>query len=660
MPPMTVNPQKDTNFPPSKSAFCNEADVETLFMGPFLIGPKPLCLGFSVEWVRSKVHIRSEMIGKRGVKRPYFPDFLVNVEGLPLVVVEVKSPGENLTIAAEEARMYAASINSRFEAGINPCRFCLVSDGLRTELYSWDNVDALHSFQLSEVSVGVSNFDNLRLHLDSSGLQQIAKQISATLSPEITIRPVSRVGGESAQSQQIAPNQFGQLLVSHYSNIFTPNTLEDRKKVATEAYIISTRAKRYMDEIERVVDRMTPMQASSRLAVIQDTGNPAEVTEQFSDFDKLKNQIMLFVGLPGAGKSTFIDHLQYSVFPGKAMDGIVWVRINFNDAPSALDELFAWTRREIVKSLRSQFAEIASYDLDTLQKVFKDDIDKDLAWLKGIYGKDSEKYSTALAERLVAWIADDSRMIDALELYLCKGRGKLLVIACDNCDKRIPEVQLRVFEVVQWLKTQVRALTMLPIRDSTYDLNKDSPPLDTAVKALVYQINPPSFQMVLTERIKLLMKEVKARPPKRLSFAIENNARIEFDADKIISFLRAINRSLFSDKRLGKRLIQGLSGKNVRKGIQIFLDLCRSGYLPTDEVFYSEVGEPRPFEESVTYNIFMRMDRRFYSGDNSLVRNLYQGVARGRPETHFTRLRVCQWLRSRLGEVGPSGLKGFH
>ncbi|MBK1884396.1 hypothetical protein JIN85_18405 [Luteolibacter pohnpeiensis] len=647
-------------FPPDVVSLENESDVEAHFLTPLLSGPKPLGLELPPEWIRTKSSLRAFSIGKGKSQKLYYPDCVIQVKGLSLIAIEVKTPGEDLDKAMEEARLYADVINRMSPSNVNPCQICVVSDGKITRMGPWDSNEITCEFFLESICVGDADFSLFQEACSRLNLESKAKKIHDALSSEKAFRPVSRAGGEYAQSQQIKPNDFGQILVSHYSNLFTPDTIDDRKEVAINAYVKTKRTERYIDEIERVVDQINPFKVIESRE-IQDTGAPIEVTSQFEDIDALVNKVMLLIGLPGAGKSTFVDHLQHSVFPENQREKLMWVRINFNNAPSALDELYTWTLKEVVKGIRSQNSEVQQFTLETLKNIFSSDIKRDLAYMRDLLGSDSLEYKKALMEKLQSWIEDDSRLIRNLELFLCKGRNRLLVIVCDNCDKRLPEMQLRVFEVVQWIKTQVRALVILPIRESTYEVNKDTPPLDTALKSLVYQINPPSFQKVLMIRIKLLLKKVKDNPPKRLSFIAGDNLKILFDEEKIASFLRAINRSLFNDEKLGKRLIQGLSSKNVRNGLEIFLNLCRSGYLPTEEVFYAEAaGNPRPFNESVTYNIFMRMDKRYYVGDKSLVKNLYHGLKSGRAESHFTRLRICKWLKKRLTENGPSGAKGFH
>jgi hypothetical protein len=131
-------------FPPSSGALQTEGDVESHFVGPLLLNPRPLGLELPAEWVRNKTNLRALNIGKGASKKSYFPDFLIVIDGIPVMAVEVKSPTENLDRASEEARLYATEINARFATGVNPCGLCLVSNGLETRLYPWDSDQALH------------------------------------------------------------------------------------------------------------------------------------------------------------------------------------------------------------------------------------------------------------------------------------------------------------------------------------------------------------------------------------------------------------------------------------------------------------------------------------------------------------------------------------
>ena len=69
----------------------NESDVEQKLLWPLLTTLPPCGLGFAAADVRTKPDIRSVLIGKGAEQKLYFPDYVVLIAGLPVVVIEAKS-----------------------------------------------------------------------------------------------------------------------------------------------------------------------------------------------------------------------------------------------------------------------------------------------------------------------------------------------------------------------------------------------------------------------------------------------------------------------------------------------------------------------------------------------------------------------------------------
>jgi len=80
---------------------------------------------------------------------------------------------------------------------------------------------------------------------------------------------------------------------------------------------------------------------------------------------------------------------------------------------------------------------------------------------------------------------DSSCFLNSLLSYLKGDYSLLPIIVLDNCDKRNKDGQLLMFEVAQWLRTTFKSVVILPMCDSTYDLYRNEPPLDTAVNVAI-------------------------------------------------------------------------------------------------------------------------------------------------------------------------------
>ena len=113
----------------SLTELTTESDVEKKLLFPLLTAGAPLGLGLGTPDILTKMSIRRLEIDKGSRRRLYFPDYMVVIAGLPVVVVEAKAPSESLDLALDEARLYGNEIKALFPSGINPCIRVVVCNG---------------------------------------------------------------------------------------------------------------------------------------------------------------------------------------------------------------------------------------------------------------------------------------------------------------------------------------------------------------------------------------------------------------------------------------------------------------------------------------------------------------------------------------------------
>ena len=179
---------------------------------------------------------------------------------------------------------------------------------------------------------------------------------------------------------------------------------------------------------------------------------------------------------------------------------------------------------------------------------------------------------------------DDAKYtLQCLISYLYSKHDKLLIIVLDNCDKRNRDDQLLMFEVTTWLKDTFNCMIFLPLRDTTYDQYYSEPPLDTVIKDLVFRIDPPLLKKVVYARLNYAIREIE-KNDEEFSYYLSNNARVICSRGEVGVYLKCIVASLFQDN-LFKRIITGLAGRNIRKGLEILLNFCTSGHISDDELF---------------------------------------------------------------------------
>lgn len=120
-----------------KNIFCsidnlkNEADVETFFINRMLVH-----LGYEDADIKLKTSISEYEIGKGSKKTLYKPDYVILINGIPSIVIDAKSPNENIINWEHQCSSYCLEINKEFD--YNPVNYYILSNGNTTNLYRWD------------------------------------------------------------------------------------------------------------------------------------------------------------------------------------------------------------------------------------------------------------------------------------------------------------------------------------------------------------------------------------------------------------------------------------------------------------------------------------------------------------------------------------------
>jgi len=369
--------------------------------------------------------------------------------------------------------------------------------------------------------------------------------------------------------------------------------------------------------------------------------------------------VLLLVGSAGAGKSTFVDYLSEVALPEDARKATIWVRINMNAAPISHAEIYTWLREQIIEGCQNEYPELDFDDLTIMQNVYSVEINK---WKKGL-GKlytDPTVFNEKLAQHLEGLQQNRHLTAVANTRYCATSRGKLLVVVLDNCDKRTRDEQLLMFQAAQWVQNEFRGLVILPLREETFDTHRDKPPLDTALKDLVFRIEAPLFQNLLINRVQLALNEIGKSLPKTLGYELANGFRVEYPASDMAFYLTSIVKSIFDHDKYIRRMIVGLSGRNMRRAMEIFLEFCTSGHIPEEQIFKIRSSEGKhTLPLHLVTRVLLRMNRRYYDNDYSYLKNIFATNWQDERPSYFIRLVILRWLYKRISEIGPSREKGY-
>ncbi|MCH7419611.1 type I restriction endonuclease [Pseudomonas mosselii] len=638
--------------------FQTESDVEQKFIYPLLTAPVPNGLGYLPEDIRTKIDIRKLKIDKGTKSKLYFPDYAIVVNGLPAAIVEAKTPGEDLNEALREARLYASEINASYTRNINPCQVVIATDGVALKASSWDKEDADIDIDIAKIDPLDATFAQL---IDIASKKAISRNTHAILqsikSTAVYFKPVQMLGGKSVENEVIGENSFGANVSIEYKYLFNPETLEDRASVAQNAYVTSNRKQSHIAPIDKIIRASFPTEIQARL--IEDTGAPKELIEQVGNAARVKNEICLLIGGVGSGKSTFTDYIRLEALPPPLRDSTLWININLNRAPLDRTIIYKWIVQQSIQHLRETHTKIDFDSIEIIKKIYSREIGKVERGRASLYPKDSEKYIDAIYSEIERLQLDAESTLDGMINYLCTGSEKLFIIVLDNCDKRNRDDQLLMFEVASWLKERFACMVFLPLRDTTYDQYRNEPPLDTVIKDLVFRIDPPLLERVIYKRLNYALRVIQNQKNKFVYF-LPKGMKVECGRDEVATYIQAIISSLFQDNFF-KRIITGLAGKNIRKGLEILLDFCKSGHISEEELLKCRQshGEYK-LPHFLVARIILKGKRKYYSDNESNLKNLFSCNPDDSLPNPFIRLAILAWLKQNSREYGPNRTKGFH
>ncbi len=636
-----------------------ESDVEQLFISPLLINPSPIGLGFKDTDFRTKGDIRKIVIDKGRAKKLYYPDYAVICDGLPLMIIEAKAPGEDLDEAIREARLYASELNAYYPKGINPCERVIATDGLRILAGFWDDSINLIEVPANQLAATEPVFENFLQFSSHFTVKKRAKEILRTIRTEARyFKPVHMLGGKAVANELIGDNSFGTNVSIEYKYLFNPESLEDRAAIVKNAYIASKRKQAHVAPIDRLIRTALPRQIVDARQ-IEDTVSAGNLIESINHYGKNESQICLLVGSVGSGKSTFTDYLHLEALPASVVQSTQWLNINLNQAPLSRDLIYDWVVDSALKAIAKSQPEIDFEDLSTLKKIYARQLSAVEKGRAALFSKDSDRYAEIIYAELERLQRDHVSTLNGIIDLVYKKNHQLLVIVLDNCDKRGRDDQLLMFEVASWLKNNFSCMVFLPLRDTTYDQYRNEPPLDTVIKDLVFRIDPPLLDRVIQARINFALREIEVQKAK-FAYTLANGMRVECLRTEVASYLKTITASLFQDQ-LFRRIISGLAGRNIRKGLEILLDFCKSGYITSDEILKVRTqGGDHRLPSHVVAKILLKGRRKYYGDADAIIKNLFSSYGDDDLPDPFIRISILQWLKSRWRIPGPNHTLGFH
>ena len=641
-------------------ALATESDVEQKLIYPLLTSPKPMGLGLNDSQILTKSVLRQHQIGKGQSKKYYYPDYLISIRGIPLVVIEAKKPGESLEDAFSEARLYAAEVNACFPHNVNTCRYIITCNGNEIWAGFSDSAEPIRRATFSDLDVENVKYVELLDFCSREKLTALANLPYVEARGKTVFNtPVSRLGGKRVQNSELEENSFGRTFIFENRNIFDPETEEDRKLVVENAYITSAKREQHIEPMYREIRKYEIPNINETTSLATET--PTELVQKISlriDQKAEAYSLFLLVGNVGSGKTTFIRYFQ-NVFLQNNHPELSrqcdWVFINMNVAPVSSEEIYPWVKQQIITNLEQNHSEIDFSSLETIKKIFRKEIKEFESGLGALLLKDSSEYSKELYSLLKRRIDDSSVFLASLISFLKGIGGFLPIIVLDNCDKRNKDDQLLMFQVAQWLRTTFKCLVILPMRDSTYDQYRNEPPLDTVVKDLVFRIDPPDLLKVIQARLDYITRITNQTES---TYVLQNGLNVAIQKAELIDYFKCIMLAIRND-RMSSFIFYRLSDRNTRNGIQLFEDFCKSGHIKSEDILIIRTVGKDSLPSYKFLNALLRKNRKYYNSEESNFVNLFYSNPSDDFPDPFVRIDILTWLQTNNSKEGPSKALGM-
>jgi type I restriction enzyme M protein len=156
-----VRRQKSGEEDTTSNKFCrstdltNEASVESFFVLRLLQD-----LGYEDCEIKTKQAIQELRIPRGRRREPYKPDFILQCARKPRWLIDAKSPNERIEDYTYQCAGYSLLINRKFKD--RPLRFYMLTNGLLTRVYPWDQEEAILSLRFADFVDGNSKYQTLR------------------------------------------------------------------------------------------------------------------------------------------------------------------------------------------------------------------------------------------------------------------------------------------------------------------------------------------------------------------------------------------------------------------------------------------------------------------------------------------------------------------
>jgi len=297
---------------------------------------------------------------------------------------------------------------------------------------------------------------------------------------------------------------------------------------------------------------------------------------------------------------------------------------------------------------------IALSSEDNLRQIFADELSMlERGPLASLREKNSSRVDEEIALYLARQFQDKDRFLNRLARFLYKNRFTRFILVFDNVDQLPIPLQEKVIQFAHSKMSEYNAFVLLSMWEETYFASKRAGRSLATMRTVPMQIARQSTSAVILKRLQYLINQVKSgKEP--LTLLDERFC----DRDTFCQFLELILRSLLVSNRHVRIFLELVALGNIRASLEMFHAFLTAGSFDTGKIInlmskYEEYLVPvHEFIKSV-----MLGSKKYYSERTSPIINMFS-IGDVEMPSHFTRLRLLQWLYERRHEATTYG-NGF-
>lgn len=639
----------------------SEADVEQRVILPLLTGSE--YLGISQDIVFAKAYLAPTAFDKKAGKNVgSYPDFAIVIESVQIALIEAKAPGIDPEIGYRELITYAAHLNKQYPEGINPVQRILASNG-RDVLAGPADAEPTVRCRVDQLFPGSLQLTNLRELLGYAVIEQLYEKLKPKLRPSRLYYPLSESDQKDAIYAEIRPNTFAAPLAPALKRYLTSKQQNEDPDIYKFAFVEDKLLTSYDATLsslmkERIVELRGEMSQNLKL------GKKSEphVEEAIQSYHALHphGDLQLITGAVGTGKSLFTRRYKELLQNPELQDKCHWAFINFNSWTADLNDMEDWICTQFCDSFEKE-NDFDIGDRQTQDRIFSDLFHRNRAVYEELAEQNLELSAQAKADDRRRWLADNKLRTQGICRYFGQDRRETVIIVLDNVDRQSTDDQIRLFELALWFMDFTKAFLILNLRDDTFERFRDKKPFDAFRTGVSFHVPPPRFIDVVKRRIELIGRYIAAGLKSRLEFSTTSNLRFTYDKKKLSEFLQKLYLEIFDDSANVGKFIQGISGRDVRKGLEIFDAVLRSGHL-SEEIIASNLqggGSEFEFTEEVLLRALMRGDKVLYSDTSGFVANIFYTSDDWDRPNNFLASEILYLLYEQRQSTGTMGLQGY-